>query len=1234
MDTVQDGAVSPGKEEGGKRIASPVPATHPEGKQEEDVAMSEPAPVEPNQEAESAPEQQQQSEPASAPQPTTPPPPPTTTDVKLEDAPTVETAPPRPACPSTPPPPSVTDDLSEFATPPQPGTRDFRNLLRTAATTSNFMKSSVPPSPVVEPGALHELGDLSTPDRRRSSAVGGIAGLEELRNRMDEDMQIEQIDNKSGFDQLLQAAEIQGSEEPVPVIDAFLRLDFEDGNVYYVKHPSVVFGRAEGATTSFYTHVGPDGSTIIETGPRGFGMVTAPGTSSSKREKKKRKKKKKSENGVGPLMRKSKSTTSGASSSVAAASTAISDARRRSFGFQQPPQFSDPFGMEMLDEAAEEPLIHLPLTNSLEASGAPPRKNISRRHARLFYNARKKRFEFEVLGKNGAWVDDEFVGTGTNIVVEQKGLKVQIGGVPFRVIVPEVLGEGFEITPPEPTGRQGGGKMSFAFHDEHGNEVKTDPSEFAEDIGMMDVESLEESMDDSGDQSDEDDGEEAEDEDDGESDDDDSDDSDDDDIEASPSPEPVEQKKRGRGRPKKTDAEKSKKLKEEQERQKELERKHKLKEKERIENAKREKEKRKREEQKMREREAEKQKRRDIELQKQKEKDARQKEREVRRREKERERIEKDRKKLILPQGPEKKEQKLQLPSRATASKPCTPPAQPPPPPPPLQIPESQPVQQYQQVQPVRQQQQQQPQQPQISHGEQQPMAAQVQQMAPQVPAYQPPKVVYNTTPKTEAPKHHHLEALHHQPLQNQSSYYSSAIDPSLYETSSSTTPIVSYSTTPIQERPPQQLHHQQPQKKPKPPPKKRERSLSPETKESDYTIEQLQKPNLSYVVMCHEAILSSEEKALSLPQIYKAIERKYPYYKFKVQTNGWQSSVRHNLGQNKAFRKVERAGKGWLWGVVDGVSIEKEKKGSQIKPQFPPPGYGMNGQQMMQNNGLYTLGQLPPSYDNSHDYQHHQQYQQPIQPLPTPPQPPSYMSQAHIPHHPTPSHPNARALEAPIPPPTSTSATAEPKPEVKRLLDLLTKLVASTQAQAALNPQVRDSVLKVQSVMSQLQAGTLAASTAMGTINNLLAVIKQHSPPTPAPAPVANSIPPPSAAPIPAPTATTAAAASASPPVQTPQPTPQQQTVKQPVKAQGKLSSFQESIKHMSPEERAALTKRLLALKQKQAAGKAPASGSPAQKQPVTGGGGMKRPAEGQPDGVGMQAVQEVKKVKVDPQT
>src|SRR5262249_12429614 len=76
------------------------------------------------------------------------------------------------------PPKEASADGAEFATPKQPS-RDLRNILRQAQQSSSnalHMQGSVPPSPIVEPGALHELGDIHTPDRRRSSAVGGIAG--------------------------------------------------------------------------------------------------------------------------------------------------------------------------------------------------------------------------------------------------------------------------------------------------------------------------------------------------------------------------------------------------------------------------------------------------------------------------------------------------------------------------------------------------------------------------------------------------------------------------------------------------------------------------------------------------------------------------------------------------------------------------------------------------------------------------------------------------------------------------------------------------------------------------------------------------------------------------------------------------------------------------------------------------------------------------------------------------
>ena len=119
-------------------------------------------------------------------------------------------------------------------------------------------------------------------------------------------------------------------------------------------------------------------------------------------------------------------------------------------------------------------------------------------------------------------------------------------------------------------------------------------------------------------------------------------------------------------------------------------------------------------------------------------------------------------------------------------------------------------------------------------------------------------------------------------------------------------------------------------EKKPSKPP----RSPSPVFDESQLTAEQLAKPSSSYVVLIHEALTNSPTGQMSLPQIYRAIERRYPFFKLRVQTQGWQSSVRHNLSQHPAFRKIERDGKGWMWGLVPEVSIEKEKK----RRATPPP--------------------------------------------------------------------------------------------------------------------------------------------------------------------------------------------------------------------------------------------------------------------------------------------------------
>ncbi|KAL3424485.1 Forkhead box protein K2 [Phlyctema vagabunda] len=166
-------------------------------------------------------------------------------------------------------------------------------------------------------------------------------------------------------------------------------------------------------------------------------------------------------------------------------------------------------------------------------------------------------------------------------------------------------------------------------------------------------------------------------------------------------------------------------------------------------------------------------------------------------------------------------------------------------------------------------------------------------------------------------------------------------------------------------------------EKAPKPP-----RSPSPTFNIDELTPEQLAKPQANYVTLIYEALSASAAGQMSLPQIYRAIMRKYPFFVLKCNTNGWQSSVRHNLSQHHAFKKVERDGKGWMWAIVDGVSIEKEKKRrspppppphhypQQIFSGPPPPGYMPYGPGMMGPPGYqmapmpqYQPGQPPPHY-------------------------------------------------------------------------------------------------------------------------------------------------------------------------------------------------------------------------------------------------------------------------------
>jgi Forkhead domain len=234
-------------------------------------------------------------------------------------------------------------------------------------------------------------------------------------------------------------------------------------------------------------------------------------------------------------------------------------------------------------------------------------------------------------------------------------------------------------------------------------------------------------------------------------------------------------------------------------------------------------------------------------------------------------------------------------------------------------------------------------------------------------------------------------------------------------------------------------------EKKDKRPPRA-PRSPTPTYNEAELTEEQLAKPNANYVTLIHEALSSSATGQMSLPQIYRAIQRKYAYFVCKTGTNGWQSSVRHNLSQHHAFRKVERDGKGWMWAIVEGVSIEKEKKRratpppqaqaghQQIYPHMvqghpygpgmmgPPPGYlPMAPHQMHPGQPAAYMGQ--PAHMNG--YMPPQGFPPPLNGNPPPGYPPAIPAQLTAPNNPQ----SYSSPYAPKPPPSN-----EPQPNEQPL--------------------------------------------------------------------------------------------------------------------------------------------------------------------------------------------------------
>lgn len=151
---------------------------------------------------------------------------------------------------------------------------------------------------------------------------------------------------------------------------------------------------------------------------------------------------------------------------------------------------------------------------------------------------------------------------------------------------------------------------------------------------------------------------------------------------------------------------------------------------------------------------------------------------------------------------------------------------------------------------------------------------------------------------------------------------------------------------------------------------RRREKPKTPplELRREDYSEAALQKPNKNYGVLIDE-VLTAAPEGLTLKQIYKRIQMNYPFYYFTVDTKGWESSVRHNLIGNDAFKKNEET---HLWSRVPGIDIDAGKKRKATSPDLQQrsvsqQAYGQQFQAPMaphnNNNMFHSEHSSPPNH-------------------------------------------------------------------------------------------------------------------------------------------------------------------------------------------------------------------------------------------------------------------------------
>lgn len=177
-------------------------------------------------------------------------------------------------------------------------------------------------------------------------------------------------------------------------------------------------------------------------------------------------------------------------------------------------------------------------------------------------------------------------------------------------------------------------------------------------------------------------------------------------------------------------------------------------------------------------------------------------------------------------------------------------------------------------------------------------------------------------------------------------------------ESPNDTTAVLQLLKTEIKQQDPKQklIPKKTPVKKEKKPTKPPKKVYSLEEIPEEYRT----KPSPSYsniIIHCLKTY-SPENKGMSLSEIYKAIQELYPYYKYCA--DGWQSSVRHNLSLNKAFKKISKEGKGWLWGLDEAYFAEKDRSLNDQNRALKP-GFGFPMELSGFSSGFATTNNLKP---------------------------------------------------------------------------------------------------------------------------------------------------------------------------------------------------------------------------------------------------------------------------------